>query len=72
MMAFFPPSYLALRGKNADLIICRETTDQIIVLRDGSVAEPPGTHEQLVNSGGVYSSLWAGESLPILSCLTPI
>ncbi|RPA98937.1 P-loop containing nucleoside triphosphate hydrolase protein [Choiromyces venosus 120613-1] len=36
-------------------------SDQIIVLRDGSVAEPPGTHEQLINSGGVYSSLWAGE-----------
>lgn len=35
--------------------------DQIIVLKDGSVAETPGTHEQLINTGGVYSSLWAGE-----------
>lgn len=26
------------------------------------MAETPGSHEQLINSGGVYSSLWAGES----------
>lgn len=31
------------------------------MLKDGSVAETPGTHEQLINTGGVYSSLWAGE-----------
>ncbi|KAA8906424.1 P-loop containing nucleoside triphosphate hydrolase protein [Sphaerosporella brunnea] len=33
-------------------------SDQIIVLKDGTVAEPPGTHEQLINTGGVYSTLW--------------
>lgn len=45
-------------------------TDQIIVLKDGSVAETPGTHEQLINTGGVYSSLWAGEfSFPSLLLL---
>ncbi|KAI5806147.1 P-loop containing nucleoside triphosphate hydrolase protein [Geopyxis carbonaria] len=36
-------------------------SDQIIVLSAGTVAEPPGTHEQLINSGGVYSSLWAAQ-----------
>lgn len=44
------PGRLALTG-----------TDQIIVLQNGAVAETPGSHEQLINSGGVYSSLWAGE-----------
>lgn len=33
--------------------------DQIIVLKDGGLAEPPGTHEKLVDSGGVYAGLWA-------------
>lgn len=35
--------------------------DQIIVLKDGHLAEKPGTHEQLVNSNGVYSTLWAAQ-----------
>ncbi|RPB15180.1 iron-sulfur clusters transporter atm1 [Morchella conica CCBAS932] len=40
-------------------------SDQIIVLKDGTVAEKPGTHEQLINSGGVYSTLWAAqETMP--------
>ena len=32
-------------------------SDEIIVLRDGSVAEA-GTHSQLIDEGGVYSELW--------------
>jgi ABC-type glutathione transport system ATPase component len=36
-------------------------SDLIIVLRDGQVAES-GTHEQLVDRGGLYSELWSGES----------
>ncbi|KAK4992930.1 Iron-sulfur clusters transporter atm1, mitochondrial [Elasticomyces elasticus] len=35
-------------------------SDLIIVLRDGKVAEQ-GTHEKLVDHGGVYSELWSGE-----------
>lgn len=35
--------------------------DLIIVLREGSVAEV-GTHQELVDSGGVYSELWSGKS----------
>lgn len=34
-------------------------SDEIIVLRDGSVAEA-GTHGQLIEGGGVYSELWTG------------
>lgn len=34
-------------------------SDQIIVLKDGELAGKPGTHEELVNAGGVYSNLWA-------------
>ncbi|CAI4220043.1 unnamed protein product [Parascedosporium putredinis] len=34
--------------------------DLIIVLREGSVAEM-GTHQQLVDSGGVYSELWSAQ-----------
>lgn len=30
----------------------------IIVLRDGSVAEQ-GTHQQLIDCGGLYSELWS-------------
>ncbi|KAL7270766.1 Iron-sulfur clusters transporter atm1, mitochondrial [Rhizina undulata] len=42
-------------------------SDQIIVLKDGTVAEPPGTHEQLINTGGVYSCLWAAqETSPVV------
>lgn len=34
--------------------------DLIIVLTDGGVAEM-GTHQQLIDTGGVYSELWSGE-----------
>ncbi len=37
--------------------------DQIIVLSDGAVAET-GTHTELIDSGGLYSKLWSGKSLP--------
>ena len=37
-------------------------SDIIIVLNEGSVAES-GTHEQLINQGGVYSELWSGKFL---------
>lgn len=36
-------------------------SDVIIVLKDGNVAEQ-GTHERLIDSGGVYSELWSGKS----------
>lgn len=35
-------------------------SDKIIVLNDGCVAES-GTHNDLINMGGVYSALWHGE-----------
>jgi len=35
--------------------------DLIIVLQDGQVAES-GTHEKLINRGGVYSQLWSGKN----------
>lgn len=35
--------------------------DVVIVLREGSVAES-GTHEVLINRGGLYSELWSGMS----------
>lgn len=41
--------------------------DQIIVLKDGIVAESPGTHSQLIISGGEYSKLWAGQSYNLAS-----
>jgi ATP-binding cassette, subfamily B (MDR/TAP), member 7 len=34
-------------------------SDLIIVLRNGQVAES-GTHDQLVDRGGLYSELWSG------------
>lgn len=37
-------------------------SDLIIVLKDGHVAEQ-GTHEQLVNRGGVYSELWSAQEM---------
>jgi ATP-binding cassette, subfamily B (MDR/TAP), member 7 len=39
--------------------------DLIIVLKEGSVAEQ-GTHEELINRGGLYSELWSGKSLPLI------
>lgn len=35
-------------------------SDKIIVLKQGKVAES-GTHQQLIDTGGVYSELWSGE-----------
>lgn len=37
-------------------------SDLIIVLKDGHVAEQ-GTHEQLVDRGGVYSELWSAQEM---------
>ncbi|KAG9946499.1 ABC transporter-like protein, partial [Aureobasidium melanogenum] len=37
-------------------------SDVIIVLKDGVVAEQ-GTHERLVDSGGVYSELWSAQEM---------
>lgn len=37
-------------------------SDLIIVLRDGVVAEQ-GTHERLVDSGGIYSELWSAQEM---------
>jgi ATP-binding cassette subfamily B (MDR/TAP) protein 7 len=36
--------------------------DVIIVLKEGLVAES-GTHEQLINKGGLYSELWSAQEL---------
>jgi len=37
-------------------------SDLIIVLKDGHVAEQ-GTHEQLIDRGGVYSELWSAQEM---------
>lgn len=37
-------------------------SDLIIVLKDGDVAEM-GTHERLIDSGGVYSELWSAQEM---------
>ncbi|KAF8476188.1 P-loop containing nucleoside triphosphate hydrolase protein [Kalaharituber pfeilii] len=36
-------------------------SDQIIVLKEGVVAEKPGAHNQLIDAGGEYSKLWAAQ-----------
>jgi ATP-binding cassette subfamily B (MDR/TAP) protein 7 len=36
-------------------------SDKIIVLKEGQVAES-GTHRELIDTGGIYSELWSGES----------
>ena len=38
-------------------------SDQILVLKDGQVAES-GNHAELLDQNGVYAELWKGESLP--------
>jgi ATP-binding cassette subfamily B (MDR/TAP) protein 7 len=35
-------------------------SDVIIVLREGNVAES-GTHEKLIDHGGLYSELWSAQ-----------
>jgi ATP-binding cassette subfamily B (MDR/TAP) protein 7 len=35
-------------------------SDVIIVLREGNVAES-GTHEKLIDRGGLYSELWSAQ-----------
>ncbi|KAF1356655.1 ABC transporter-like protein [Delphinella strobiligena] len=40
-------------------------SDVIIVLKDGNVAEQ-GTHERLIDSGGVYSELWSAQEMLFL------
>jgi len=37
-------------------------SDLIIVLKDGQVAEQ-GTHDRLVDRGGVYSELWSAQEM---------
>lgn len=37
-------------------------SDVIIVLKDGKVAET-GSHEKLVDTGGVYSELWSAQEM---------
>jgi ABC transporter ATM len=37
-------------------------SDVIIVLKDGSVAEQ-GTHEKLIDSGGIYGELWSAQEM---------
>ncbi|KAI5793884.1 transporter ATM1, mitochondrial precursor [Peziza echinospora] len=36
-------------------------SDQIIVLKDGEVAETPATHSELIDGGGEYAKLWAAQ-----------
>ena len=38
-------------------------SDQILVLKDGQVAES-GNHVELLDQDGLYAELWQGESLP--------
>jgi len=40
------------------MLLKANTSDNIIVLKNGEVAEQ-GTHSQLVNQNGVYSELWS-------------
>lgn len=37
-------------------------SDQILVLKDGKVAEQ-GSHRELLEQNGIYSELWSGECL---------
>lgn len=59
MRVTLPLAVIGQRAKTRPLV------DQIIVLEHGTVAEQPGTHEQLINSGGVYSSLWGEKAFAI-------
>jgi ATP-binding cassette subfamily B protein len=56
----------ALRGRTSIVIAHRLSTvmdaDQILVIRDGAVAEK-GRHEELITSGGIYSDLFSRQDL---------
>ena len=56
----------ALKGRTSIVIAHRLSTvraaDQILVLQDGNIAER-GKHDELVNAGGLYSDLYARQSL---------
>ncbi|KEZ43114.1 Iron-sulfur clusters transporter ATM1, mitochondrial [Scedosporium apiospermum] len=57
-------SILREKGRTSVFVAHRLRTifdaDLIIVLREGSVAEM-GTHQQLIDSGGLYSELWSAQ-----------
>jgi ATP-binding cassette subfamily B multidrug efflux pump len=56
---------LLMRGKTVIAIAHRLSTiammDRLVVLDKGNIVEQ-GTHAELVNSGGIYSQLWARQS----------
>jgi ATP-binding cassette subfamily C protein len=56
----------ALKGRTSIVIAHRLSTvmdaDQILVIRDGAVAEK-GRHEELITSGGIYSDLFSRQDL---------
>jgi ATP-binding cassette subfamily B protein len=56
----------ALKGRTSIVIAHRLSTvmdaDQILVIRDGAVAEK-GRHEELISSGGIYSDLFSRQDL---------
>ena len=56
---------LLMRGKTVIAIAHRLSTiammDRLVVLDKGKIVEQ-GTHAELVNSGGIYSQLWARQS----------
>ncbi len=57
--------YRLMQGKTVIAIAHRLSTiaamDRLIVLDEGSIVEQ-GNHEQLINSGGIYSQLWSHQS----------
>jgi ATP-binding cassette subfamily B protein len=56
----------ALKGRTSIVIAHRLSTvmdaDQILVIKDGRVAER-GRHEELINAGGIYSYLFSRQDL---------
>jgi ATP-binding cassette subfamily B protein len=56
----------ALKGRTSIVIAHRLSTvmdaDQILVIKDGRVAER-GQHEELINAGGIYSDLFSRQDL---------
>jgi ABC-type multidrug transport system fused ATPase/permease subunit len=54
-----------MQNKTAIVIAHRLSTvqkmDRILVLDNGKIAEQ-GTHKELLESGGIYASLWAHQS----------